>query len=47
MGEYLSKLNNDDRTHAMVGFVLKNTMSPSGSVTRAICVEKDGILLSM
>lgn len=47
MGEYLSKLNNDDRTHAMVGFVLKNTMSLSGSVTRAICVEKDGILLSM
>lgn len=47
MGEYLSKLNNEDRTHAMVGFVLKNTMSPSGSVTRAICVEKDGILLSM
>ena len=31
----------------MVGFTLKNTMSPSGSVSRAICVIKDGILESM
>ena len=47
MGKYLSGLKNDDRTHAMVGFILKNTMSPSGSVSRAICVEKDGNLISM
>lgn len=47
LGEYLSGLNNDDTTHAMVGFKCKNTMSPSGSVTRAICVMKDGQLVSM
>ena len=47
LGDYLSTLNNDDTTHAMVGFVLKNTMSPSGSVSRAVCVIKDGILESM
>ena len=47
MGKYLSTLNNDDTTHAMVGFVLENTMSPSGSVTRAICESKDGYLTSL
>ena len=31
----------------MVGYKLKNTMSPSGSVTRAICVIRDGDLVSM
>lgn len=47
MGSYLSGLDNDSSAHAMVGFVLKNTMSLSGSVTRAICKEKNGILESM
>ena len=47
MGKYLSNLNNDDSTHAMVGFVLENTMSPSGSVTRAICNSSDGLLTSL
>ena len=47
LGDYLSTLENSDTTHAMVGFTLKNTMSPSGSVSRAICVIKDGNLVSM
>ena len=47
LGEYLSGLENSDTTHAMVGFTLKNTMSPSGSVSRAICIIKDGALVSM
>ncbi len=47
MGKYLSTLENDDTTHAMVGFVLENTMSPSGSVTRAICESRDGLLTSL
>ena len=47
LGDYLSTLANDATTHAMVGFTLKNTMSPSGSVSRAICVIKDGVLVSM
>ncbi len=47
MSKYLSNLKNDDNTHAMVGFVLENTMSPSGSVTRAICNRKDGKLTDL
>lgn len=47
MSKYLVNLKNDDTTHAMVGFVLENTMSPSGSVTRAICNRKDGKLTDL
>lgn len=47
LGSYLSGLKNDDTTHAMVGFVLENTMSKSGSVSRGICSVKDGQLVSM
>lgn len=47
MGKYLSSLENTDTTHAMVGFTLENTMSPSGSVTRAICVTDGDKLVSM
>ena len=47
MSKYLSNLKNEDTTHAMVGFVLENTMSPSGSVTRAICNRKDGKLTDL
>ncbi len=47
LGEYLSKLKPEDTTHAMVGFVLENTMSKSGSVSRGICQVKDGNLVSM
>ena len=47
LGSYLETLGNDDTTHAMVGFTLKNTMSPSGSVSRAICVIDNGNLVSM
>ena len=47
MSKYLSNLKNEDTTHARVGFVLENTMSPSGSVTRAICNRKDGKLTDL
>lgn len=47
LGNYLSGLKNDDTDHAMVGFVLENTMSRSGSVSRGICKVKDGKLVSM
>ena len=48
MGKHLSCLKCDDRKHAMVGFKLENTMSPSGSVTRAICVaDENNHLISM
>ncbi|MCK9287340.1 MAG: hypothetical protein PHU24_05455 [Sphaerochaetaceae bacterium] len=47
MGRHLSNIPNDSTEHAMVGYVLRNTTSPSGSVSRAICTVKDGYLVSM
>lgn len=47
MGKHLSALANSDTEHAMVGFVLGNTMSRSGTVSRAICQVENGYLLSM
>lgn len=47
MGNYLSALKNDDTTHSMVGYILGNTMSKSGSVSRGICTVKDGYLENM
>ena len=44
LGEYLSSINNDSTEHAMVGYVLGNTMSRSGSVSRGVCSVKDGYL---
>lgn len=45
---YLSGLKNSDTTHAMVGYILKNTMSPMGSVSRGLCkVDSKGLLVSM
>ena len=47
LGAYLSQLDNDATTHAMVGYVLENTMSKSGSVSRGICKVKDSMLVTM
>ena len=47
LGTHLSALPVDGTDHAMVGFVLGNTMSHSGTVSRAICTVKDGYLVSM
>ena len=47
LGDYLSTLSNDSTEHAMVGYLLKNTMSPMGSVSRGICQVKDGLLETM
>ncbi len=47
MGGHLSKLDNASTEHAMVGYVLENTMSRSGSVSRAVCTVKDDYLVSM
>ena len=47
LGNYLSNIDNDCREHAMVGYVLGNTMSKSGSVSRGICTVKDGYLDSI
>ena len=44
---HLSNMSPDGTEHAMVGFVLGNTMSKSGTVSRAICTVNDGYLVSM
>ena len=47
LGKYLSSIDNDCREHAMVGYVLGNTMSHSGSVSRGVCTVKDNMLDSI
>lgn len=47
LGAYLSGLKNEDTSHAMVGYVLENTMSRSGSVSRGICKVDGGKLVTM
>ena len=44
LGGYLGSIDNDCTEHAMVGYVLGNTMSRSGSVSRGVCTVKDGCL---
>jgi NDP-sugar pyrophosphorylase family protein len=43
MYDYLSNLIKDNE-YAMVGYILENTVTHSGMVTRAICENKDGYL---
>ena len=47
LGEYLSKLESNSSSHAMVGYVLGNTMSRNGTVSRGVCTVKDGYLDSI
>lgn len=47
LGEYLSNMDPHSPEHAMVGYVLGNTMSKSGSVSRGVCTVKDGYLESI
>lgn len=47
MAKHLSNLENDSEEHALVGYVLKNTMSLSGSVSRAVCTVDNDYLVSM
>ena len=39
--------NQDGNSYAMAGFILKNTLSDNGSVTRGICCTEDGMLRSV
>lgn len=47
LSSYLSALNNNSTEHAMVGYILGNTMSRNGSVSRGVCTVKDGYLDSI
>ncbi len=37
----------DDKTFAMIGYRLKNTVSPHGAVTRGVCAVRDGWLIDI
>lgn len=47
LGKYLNEVNPESVNHAMVGYILKNTMSPQGTVSRGICQIKDSFLENM
>jgi NDP-sugar pyrophosphorylase family protein len=47
MCDYLSGIPNDCSEHAMVSYVLKNTLSKTGAVSRGVCSVKNGCLVSM
>lgn len=47
LGKHLASIPADSPEHAMVGYVLGNTMSKSGSVSRGICTVKDGFMDSI
>ncbi len=47
IGKHLSALDAHSTEHAMVGYVLENTMSKQGSVSRGVCDIQDGYLNSM
>ncbi len=47
LGSYLSSMPEGSTEHAMVGYVLGNTMSKSGSVSRGVCQVADGYLKSI
>ncbi|AXT21290.1 UTP--glucose-1-phosphate uridylyltransferase [Flavobacteriaceae bacterium AU392] len=41
------KNNNSNTTYAIVGYNLKDTLSEHGSVSRGVCLENDGTLVSI
>lgn len=47
LGKHLSSIDNDSTEHAMVGYILGNTMSKSGSVSRGICSVNGDFLESI
>lgn len=47
LGKYLESISNESTEHAMVGYVLKNTMSRSGSVSRGVCTVQNDKLSSI
>lgn len=44
ISDFLAKVENAATTYAMVGFVLKNTLSEHGAVSRGICQTEKGLL---
>ena len=47
LGTYLASIDNDCTDHAMVGYILGNTMSRNGSVSRGVAQTAGGYLTSI
>ena len=47
LGKHLSTVDPSSDEHAMVGYVLGNTLSKSGTVSRGVCELKDSYLMGM
>lgn len=48
IADYLkNRTKSEDREYAMVGYVLKNTLSENGSVARGVCRTSDGFLVEI
>ena len=47
LGNYLSSIDNECTEHAMVGYILGNTMSRNGSVSRGVASTEGGYLKSI
>jgi hypothetical protein len=47
MASYLKELDNNGTTGAIVPYKLEKTLSPRGTVTRGVCVMKDGMLTAV
>jgi UTP-glucose-1-phosphate uridylyltransferase len=44
ISDFLSKSENSSTNYAMVGFILKNTLSDHGAVSRGVCQTEEGLL---
>lgn len=44
ISDFLSNLENSKTTYAMVGFILKNTLSDHGTVSRGVCQSENRLL---
>lgn len=47
IAEFLTKVENSATTYAMVGFILKNTLSEHGAVSRGVCQTEKGLLTNV
>lgn len=47
IADYLRNVSKDSKDYCMVGYILKNTLSDNGSVSRGVCEVSDGKLVSI
>lgn len=47
IADYLRSVSKDSKDYCMVGYILKNTLSDNGSVSRGVCEVSDGKLVNI